>query len=204
MLKNTNKKLSLKKAIDISYLPEKQAKKALKKYGFLLDDTLSKEFNHLIAYNREKNKIIDLIPGTNKKSDILTDLTIASGNLKNTDRYKDEKNLLLKTKNKYKNSSVSVVGHSLSGAIINELMKDAEIKKEIDKAYVYNPAILNSRLESGIIGVRNEYDPFSIGSTNIKTIENRTVQNPNEGLLNKLLKTHSTEGLKENKQYITV
>ena len=95
----------------------------VKRQGYNYDTILSNS-NVKVFHNPEKNKLVVGVAGTHNFNDVLTDVNLAVGNLKNTDRYKEAKNILNQAKEKYKPNDVVVGGHSLGGALANLMAFD--------------------------------------------------------------------------------
>lgn len=122
------KQFSITKAHEIGYLRNQTAQaQALKKHGYILDRELSNERENVIAYNPHNKKLIHIINGTEMAmtrgglKDLWSDINLVAGTLKNTDRYKSEKNALTKAREKYNvdERKIVVTGHSLGGALTN-------------------------------------------------------------------------------------
>ena len=90
--------------------------------GYIYDDKLSNG-NNKVYYNPNQKKLIHTVKGTNPFSfdDIKTDVALAFGGLKNTDRYKDSKRILNQSKEKYKGYQTNVAGHSLGCSISSNI-----------------------------------------------------------------------------------
>jgi hypothetical protein len=162
------RKLTLSRALKIGYLrnEQKQAKR-LKKFGYRIDRDLTNN-NVLTAFNPFNNKVITVVNGTNPLSpaDLWTDLRLASGNLKGSDRYKDAESIYLKAKKKYE-APVTIVGHSLGGAIATNMVLPS------DRAIVYGAA--NSpftKKKENLYSYRTSGDPFSAFDATARTMNN--------------------------------
>lgn len=189
------KKLKLYKALKLSYEPnERRRAKVLKRFGYKYDYDLSSP-EHVVAYNPFSKDLLYVPRGTELQSrshayenpDIQTDLLLGVGGLKQTKRWESENNALLKAKKKYDENRTVLAGHSLSGAIVNELPRDAK-----DTVITYNSPIIKS---SGGSHYRTSGDVFSAFNTDITTLpnENRSSFNP----VNNLLKAHNLENIKQ-------
>jgi hypothetical protein len=154
-----SKKLSLYKAIKIGYLRDKKKQsKILKKYGYVLDPTLSDDRQYITAYNPFSNKLLRISNGTDfsNAKDVRTDVALAVGKLKNTERFKEERNSLLKAKKKYNEKETVFAAHSLGGNITNAL---ASAK---DQVYNYNPAYtIGQKARPNVMNIRTQGDIFS-------------------------------------------
>jgi len=113
-----NAKISLHKALKNSYSTRDQQKGAFKNEGFVYDSDLSNH-EHQVYYNPKEKKMLYSIKGTNPFSlkDLGTDLYLAVGKLKDTNRFKEEKSNLEKAKKRYHPSNTVISGHSLGGTL---------------------------------------------------------------------------------------
>jgi len=162
------RKLTLHKALQLGYLrSEKKQAKRLKRFGYRIDRDLTNN-NVLTAYNPFNNKVITVVNGTNplSPSDLWTDLRLASGNLKGSDRYREAESVYLKAKKKYE-APVTIVGHSLGGAIATNMVLPS------DRAIVYGAA--NSpftKKKENLYSYRTSGDPFSAFDATARTMDN--------------------------------
>ena len=164
------KRLTLHKALKLGYLRnETKQKKRLRRFGYRLDNELTTN-EYLTAYNPQKNKVIFISNGTNPTNarDLYTDVFgIGLGRLSSTDRYKEAENAYEKAKQKYKDVPVTLVGHSLAGAIVNDIVKPS------DRAIIYNSA--NSpftKKKENVYSYRTAGDPFSAFDLQARTLAN--------------------------------
>jgi hypothetical protein len=207
------KKLKLYKALKLSYEPnERRRAKVLKRFGYKYDYELSSP-EHIVAYNPFSKDLLYVPRGTvlnnNQQAgrrpaelqsrghaydnpDIQTDLLLGVGGLKQTKRFENERNALLKAKKKYDEDRTVLAGHSLSGAIINELPRDSK-----DTIITYNSPIIKS---SGGTHYRTSGDVFSVFNNDITTLpnENKSSYNP----VSNLLKAHNLENIKHQPIFI--
>ena len=91
-------KLSLYEGLKNSYNPQKTLGK-----NYILDDKLSNDNQQVYVDRKKNNKLLFSITGTrlNKLQDLGTDLYLAAGKLKDTNRYKEAESTLQKAKKKY-------------------------------------------------------------------------------------------------------
>lgn len=113
------------------YKDKKYQKETLGKEGYVYDTQLSSG-NQQVYYNPEKKDLLVNVTGTHNFSDIGTDVYLAFGGLKKTNRYKEADKVLKAAKDKYKEDKVVVTGDSLGGSIAQN------IAKKSDKEYSYN------------------------------------------------------------------
>jgi len=191
------RKLRLYNALKAGYARNpKRASRYLKKFGYVLDPTLSDSREFITAYSPFENKVIHISNGTNPYSpkDLATDLFTGLGSFKDTARYKDEKNALTKAREKYKGAQVVLAGHSLAGQVLHNIASPSMG----DKAYTYNPAYSpNQKVRPGFYNVRTEGDVFSAFAPiqNTKTIDNPNTVVPHRPIQN-ILKAHDTENIR--------
>lgn len=154
------KKLKLYKALKIAYMrnqPKKQAK-LLKKFGYILDKDLSDPRETMVAYNPFNKKVLFVSNGTDMKSekDLLTDLGLSIGGLKQSARYQDTKSILTKAQEKYKGSKFVLAGTSLGGALVEAAATPQ------DKVVTYNAAYLPfSKAKENVTNYRTQGDIIS-------------------------------------------
>ena len=116
-------KLSLYEGLKNSYLPQKTLGK-----NYILDDELSNDNQQVYVNRKKNNKLLFSVTGTRptKLQDIGTDIYLAFGKLKDTNRYKEAESTLEKAKKKYKKDSATIIGHSL-GSSIGSYIKNQKI-----------------------------------------------------------------------------
>ena len=105
--------------LNVSYKTrqEQANDKELRKNGFIYDDKLSND-NEQVYYNPTTNKLLFNVSGSHTIKDwLVTDVDLALGKLKNTDRYKEAKEILTKAKQKYNTDHATISGQSLGGSI---------------------------------------------------------------------------------------
>lgn len=124
-------KLNLYTALKVSYLPTKEAKKLLQKYDYYVNENLSTP-DVTVAWNPVTKKLLVVGAGTHKLADIGTDVYLAAGKLKDTNRYKEAKHILEVAKKAYNVDSATIAGHSLFGTIASY------IGSKKDKVITYN------------------------------------------------------------------
>jgi len=106
------KNLSLHDALKNSYADKRTQKQEMKKYGYYWDKQLSNN-NEQVYYKPDEKKLLYTVSGTHNLSDVGTDLYLAAGHLKDTNRFKEASDIYNKAKLKYAPSNSTVVGHSL-------------------------------------------------------------------------------------------
>lgn len=128
--------------LKLGYKTEKKQGKVMNKYGYKIDNELSNE-NQQVYYNPDKKKLLYNVTGTHNLADKITDVKLAFGGLKNTERYKSAENTLQKAKDKYKENKVVITGHSLGGSIGNY------IKKPDDELFALNSGVTLGQTTKG-------------------------------------------------------
>lgn len=123
-----NNQVSFHAVLNNSYNPKVDA---FKNQGFNYDDELSNH-NQQVYYNPNNKKLIYSIAGTHNISDVGTDVSLALGRLKHTQRYKEADDILQKAKAKHLPTDVNIAGHSLGSTIAGY------IAKPNDKVYGLN------------------------------------------------------------------
>jgi hypothetical protein len=198
------KKLKLGKILKLSYEPNEQRRaKVLKRFGYILDKELSNP-EHIVAYNPFAKDLLYVPRGTELKHggnifdnrDLQTDIILGAGGLKQTKRFEEEKNTILKAKKKYGEDRVIFAGHSLAGGLLNQMPVD--VITERDKVITYNAPILKSRKNA--TNYRTQGDIFSVFNPTATTLPN---DNPISARLGDyLLKAHQLENLQSENIFV--
>ena len=138
----------------VSYQPMQQKYKALRKYG--LDQTyfllpVYTDMNNSVFYNYKTQHIILAVRGTDgsnklgqRTDDLRTDLQLALGKLRFTNRYLGSKAVLDNIIEDFPQIRIILTGHSLGAAIANQLSIDYKL-----------PAILFNTGSSPLSVLRN-------------------------------------------------
>lgn len=108
--------LNLHDVLKSSYANRDLQKKELAKNGYQYDSMLSNG-NQQIYYNPKERKLLNTVTGTHNISDWGTDAYLATGHLKDTNRYKEADNTLKEAKKKYGINTATIAGHSLGSTI---------------------------------------------------------------------------------------
>jgi len=165
-LRKRPKKLSLYKALKIGYLRnERKQKKRLKRFGYILDPTLTTN-EHLVAYNPITKKVIFVSNGSSTtplrqpvqfiKDWVGTNVAgTGLGRIKETPRYYRDNQSYLAAKQKYKDARFVLAGHSLGGGNI------ARIAKPEDSAITLNAALINQKARPNVNNYRIQGDIVS-------------------------------------------
>jgi len=208
------KQLNLHKVIKNSY---KNKPEALKKFGYDYDKDLSND-NEQVYFNKQNKKLLYSVAGTHNLKDVGTDLYLAAGGLKNTNRYKEADNKLKDAKKKYGVSNAVVVGHSLGSSIGQNIVS----KGAGDKFYGLDAGYTIGQKTRANNGNSHHYrvqgDAVSLlgaNAKNITTLKNPTAyQNTKEGykkygilgagvgLVKDVLGAHDVDKIKHKKIFI--
>ena len=191
-------KVKLYDALKASYGSRDQQKNAFKNQGYVFDSDLSK-INEQVYYNPKEKKLLYTVKGTNPFSlqDLGTDLYLATGNLKSTNRYKEAKDVFEKAKKRYNPQQTTLAGHSLGGLV-------QYIGGKNDKIYTLDKgAIFGQRTRSNETAYRTSGDLVSLLSANNKRMN--TLNNPNLITGNVFidgLNAHNVDNIKNKNIYI--
>ena len=94
-------------------------------------------FTPTLKFYRKGSDIVVGVRGTADARDTSADLSLAYNGLTSTDRFKEDVGVLKQFQNQYPDIEYYGVGHSLGGAVLDELIKLNLIKSGIS----YNPAV---------------------------------------------------------------
>lgn len=190
--------VNLYDALKSSY-GDKKARQQLTNAGYQYDSMLSNR-NQQVWYNPNDRKLLYNIAGTHNIKDVGTDVYLAVGKLKDTNRYKEAKQTLENAKLKYgKDITTNITGHSLGGAIAQY------IGNKNDKVYTLDKgSTIGQKTRSNENAYRTSGDVVSVlstGATRMKTLENR---NRATGFLPfDTLKAHNVENIRKEGIQIT-
>lgn len=151
------KKLNLYKALEIGYLRnENKQKKRLKRFGYkLIPEFTNRE--HVVAFNPENKKLLYISNGTDfsNSRDVQNDILGATGAVKSSKRFEEEKNTLLKAKKELKPSKTTLVSHSLGSQYTNYIASADDTVIQANPYYTAGakarPNVQNYRTKSDIV-----------------------------------------------------
>lgn len=176
----------LKKFVDAGYKTKSEAENI---DGYVLDKELSTKRDK-VYYDPKTNKTIHTIAGTDKALDWTNNLLIPLGLHQYSNRYKNAEKIQKEANKKYGKENVSLISHSQSGNIAQNLAK----KKLVgDENITLNPAIIGSH-KKNVKVVRSSGDVVSA-----LTLKNKKDKTINTGSWNPLY-NHSTEILTKKKK----
>ena len=190
--------VNLYDALKSSY-GDKKARQQLTNAGYQYDSMLSNR-NQQVWYNPNDRKLLYNIAGTHNIKDVGTDVYLAVGKLKDTNRYKEAKQTLENAKLKYgKDITTNIAAHSLGGAI------GQYIAGKNDKVYTLDKgSTIGQKTRSNENAYRTSGDIVSLlasGAKRMKTLENR---NRATGFLPfDTLKAHNVENIRKEGIQIT-
>jgi hypothetical protein len=141
----------LKKFVDAGYKKKKDVKNI---DGYVLDNELSTRRDK-VYYDPKTNKAVHTIAGTDNLMDWTNNLLIPLGLHSKTNRYKNAEEIQKKANKKYGKQNVSVVSHSQSGNIADNLAKRDLVG---DDNVTLNPAIIG-KTKAKV--VKSYFDPVS-------------------------------------------
>lgn len=190
-----NENLSLFQALNAGYKRDLgKAQKKLEKYGYTVDRDLSHERERVVAYNKDKGKLLFIENGTDPKNmkDLKTDVGLGIGKLAEDKRIANAKDALVKAKEKYKAVNGTVlVGHSLGSGITNTIAGGG------DRVINYNPAYtVGQKARGNVENYRTKGDIVSVfaPSSNTKVLENNV---QSKGGVDHLLKSHELSNIRK-------
>jgi protein involved in sex pheromone biosynthesis len=153
----------------------------------------------MVAYNPRTNKVIYVSNGSDSnplnfrqfaKDWGQTNLGgTLTGEIKNTLRYKQEEEAYNKTRQKYQNAKVVLVGHSLSGGIVSR------IAKADDRAITLDPALINQK-------PRPNVENYRVRGDIVSTFSNDTTTLPNPSNYPNPIQAHNIENIKNQPIFI--
>ncbi len=152
-----NNDLHLHDVLKASYGDKKYENKITNR-GYIKDNSLSNH-NQQVWYRPNDKKLLYTVAGTHNLKDWGTDLYLALGKLKDTDRYKDADQTLKVAKEKYKPNDVVVAGHSLGSTISNQIASKGNGDKMygLDGGFTFgqkiskNPNFTNVRTQGDLV-----------------------------------------------------
>lgn len=146
---------------------------------YVRDDSLSGN-RAQVYYNPNTNKAVVVHTGTHSKSDWITDMHYAVGNLENTKRYKHADKIQNEAYGKYGKENISTVGHSLGAQLAEKVGKDSSQIYTLNRPVTPFEA-LNKKLGSNHTDIRSDNDfvsvisPFQRMKNNQVVIESRSL-----------------------------
>jgi hypothetical protein len=122
--------------------------------GYVKDKDLSGQRQQVYVDEANK-KLLYSVAGTRSGTDVFNDIRLATGGLKNTERYKSADRTLKSARDKYDGYDTSIIGSSLGGAIASRL-GGAD-----DTRITYNEANVFGRSRDNTTKIRDRSDIVS-------------------------------------------
>ena len=105
--------------------------------GYIIDKSLSNN-NHQTYYNPTDKKLIFNVNGTNRATDWITNLKLATGfGYKESNRFKDSHKAIREAKKKYNVNNATVTGHSQGGLTAQYISSKGDKVVTLDKATTF-------------------------------------------------------------------
>jgi hypothetical protein len=168
--------------------------KAKSMKGYNLDEKLSNH-NQQVYYNPNNKKLLYSVTGTHNLADIGTDLYLAGGHLKDTNRYKEADRTLKQAKQKYGVNKATIAGHSL-GATLSGYVGNPDV----DSIYTLDKgATIGQSVRKGEKAYRTSGDAISFINANDPNM--KTLINPNQQTghsIKDALQAHNVSNVKYN------
>jgi hypothetical protein len=190
---------SLHSVLKNSYKNPKDSAKDMERSGYIQDAGLSND-NQQVYFNPKDKKLLVSVAGTHKLKDWGTNLWLAGGGLKSTNRYKEADNILKKAKEKYKVPNATVVGHSLGGAIASNIASKAGGDKAITLDAGYT---IGQKTRSNTNAFRTAGDLVSLLGANAKhmtTLKNNSIRTGIRPL--DVLNAHNVNQIRKEKIFV--
>jgi CRISPR/Cas system-associated protein endoribonuclease Cas2 len=166
---------NLHNVISSGYKNAHTQRQNLLKDGYLRDSQLSNH-NKQVYFNKEKNDMIYNVSGTHNLKDIGTNIYLATGNIKKTNRYLEAHEGLRQIKLYYKVNKATVSGDSLGGNIAGYISSKNDNVVSLNKA-----AVVGQRVRGNEKAFRVSGDVVSLMNANSKhmnTIKNQGMTTP--------------------------
>ena len=191
--------LNLHDVLNNSYACRDKQKGAFKNQGYVFDSDLSNQ-NNSVYYNPNDKKILMSVKGTNPFSlkDLGTDVYLAMGKLKDTDRYKESKNILEKAKKRYNNANATLASHSLGGSISQYIAGKNDKVYTLDKGATFGTPTRGNETAYRTKGDLVSF--LSSGNTRMQTLKNPNIITkirPVDALL-----AHNVSNIKKNNIFV--
>jgi len=166
--------------------------------GYNLDAGLSNH-NQQVYYNPSNKSLLYSIAGTHNIRDVGTDVFLALGKLKDTNRYKEANNTLKQAKKKYGVDNTIIAGHSLGGSIAGYIGNP-----EKDHIFSLDKGVtIGQPVRKGENAYRSKGDLVSVLNANDPHIKNLINPNQETGrFIKDSLNAHNVGNIKYNNIHI--
>jgi hypothetical protein len=189
--------LPLYDVLNSSYQNNIYQKEALSKHGYVRDDNLSNH-NQQVYYHPNDNKLVFSVTGSHNLKDWGTNMYLAAGKLKDTNRYKEADKTFKAAKEKYKPSHTTVSGHSLGGAISGYIAGKNDDVITLDKG-----ATIGQNVRGNETHYRTKGDVVSLLNSNNKHTVNLENNNIHTGITPvDWLNSHNVSNIKNSNVYV--
>ena len=174
-----------------------KSQNTLSRFGLKKDPELSNG-NESVYIDPIHHKMVYSVAGTHNLSDIGTDLYLAMGHLKDTNRYKEADRIFKAAKQKYPGYATTVTGHSLGGAIAGYVAGGD------DKVITYNKgATIGQKVRGNETHYRTAGDLVSLLNANSTHTVNLNNHNNHSGsFLKNSLEAHNLSNIKGDKIFV--
>jgi hypothetical protein len=177
---------------------DKKSRKKLSDAGYKYASMLSNH-NQQVWYHPDKKKLLYNVAGTHNLKDVGTDLWLAFGGLKNTNRYKEASKKLDEAKRKYGNNvDTTVTGHSLGGSIAQYVANKNDKVYTLDKG-----ATIGQKTRSNENAYRTDSDIVSLMNANSKRMNTLNNYNKATGFIPlDILNSHNVDNIKKENIFV--
>jgi hypothetical protein len=175
MYRNRQKRIGLSKISSIVSADVYKKERQKQIGGYIYKPEYSND-ETAVYINDNMKSIIIASRGTKTKEDIVTDISLISGSLKDTARLKQLNELIQRLRTIYKNYHITTTGHSLGGSLSRDSQSD--LQHTFNEGFSI-PDFLNEKQKQHIIH-RTSNDPASVLAYNRanETIESDPRYNP--------------------------
>ena len=190
-----NSNVKLYDALKTSYCNKGKQQNDMIRKGYVRDNKLSNS-NEQVYFNPSQKKLLYSVAGTHNTTDWGTDIALAFGHLKDTNRYREARDTLARAKTKYK-TNATVIGNSLGGTI------SQYIAGKDDKVITYNSGqTIGQKTYKNATNLRTHGDVVSLLGARTKGVKTLANKNKNSNILTNVLKAHNLDNLKGNNIYV--
>lgn len=195
---NNDNRLTLYDTLKNSYASRDKQKGAFKDKNYVYDSDLSNH-NEQVYYNPKEKKLLYSIAGTHNIGDLGTDLYLAAGHLKDTNRYKEAESKLREAKKRYGVDSATVVGHSLGNSLAQYVSSKNDKVIGLNGGYT-----IGQPTRSNATSYRTKGDLVSLlgrNETNVHNLENPNTPSMFGGIVD-AYRAHNIDNIKNEKIYV--
>lgn len=183
-------------ALKASY-GDKHSLEKLAKHNYVIDKDLSND-NEQVFYNNKKKKLLYTVAGTHNIRDVGTDIWLAAGHLKDTNRYKEAGDTLEKAKKKYNPLDTTVAGHSLGATIAGYIGNKKDKIYSLDAGYT-----IGQKTRPNNEAYRTSGDAVSLLGSGAKHMTTLYNPRPTSGnILMDTLKAHDVSNIKDQPIFV--